>query len=82
MFFPPDFKKAIAIEAAADPFALSGTHSRERGSAMDRAFASTHELGESDGLPVQRASWVLPVAVGLAALLFGGVVTFAVLLLK
>ena len=76
------------LEAAADPFAptatVNGPDARASARQMDQAFeaARRQELGDDDaplvalGVPSRRPSWVVPVIVGIIAILVGGVATF------
>jgi serine/threonine-protein kinase len=75
-------QRVQALAVVADPFAApqaqaEGDSAPER--ALDAAFSSTREAEfGAYGVPT-RARWVLPVMVGLVALLVGGVATFVVL---
>jgi serine/threonine-protein kinase len=73
-------RRVSALEVVADPFGTApaqGLAAHER--ALDAAFSSARNSEVAGyGVPA-RAPWVLPVVVGLVALLVGGVATFAVL---
>jgi serine/threonine-protein kinase len=77
----------------ADPFASGGVAQapmapRQAAQAMDAAFAAAHQPSYQDfpmgqemaQIPGQRPAWFVPVLVGVAALLVGGLVTIALML--
>ncbi|MGH7436673.1 MAG: serine/threonine protein kinase, partial [Polyangiaceae bacterium] len=75
--------------AAADPFAMPGAAGPMSGNrAMDAAFGAVREADVVDGLdglpgvaglPARKPGWVLPVVVGLLALVVGGAVTLVMM---
>jgi serine/threonine-protein kinase len=75
---PP--RPVVPMGAEADPFAQPAVAQssavppvRMTGSAVDGAFAAMHESEFAPvGVPSGRAPWVIPVVVGLAALVVGG----------
>jgi serine/threonine protein kinase len=79
--------KVAALGVAADPFAApaggaaAGPMSGNR--SMDEAFGAVREadLG-SYGVPGKKPGWVLPVVVGLAALVVGGAITLVVMMTR
>jgi serine/threonine protein kinase len=76
--------KVAALDVAADPFAApagaAGPVSGRR--AMDEAFGAAREADmAAAGLPGQKPPWVLPVVVGLIALVVGGAVTLVVMMM-
>jgi eukaryotic-like serine/threonine-protein kinase len=79
--------KMSALDVAADPFAspgaapAAGPMSGNR--AMDEAFGAVREAELApQGLPGKKAPWVLPVVVGLVALVVGGAVTLVAMMMK
>jgi serine/threonine-protein kinase len=79
--------KVSALDVAADPFAApqpggpAGPVSGNR--AMDEAFGAVREADFApSGLPTKKPSWVLPVVVGLVALLVGGAVTLVAMMMR
>jgi serine/threonine-protein kinase len=74
-----------ALDVVADPFAASPGSAQGLGGAeraLDAALSSARPAEvEAYGVPT-RAPWVLPLVVGLVALLVGGVATFAVLMAR
>jgi serine/threonine-protein kinase len=78
--------KVAALDVAADPFAVSPGASAplaERFSAagsLDRAFGAVRDADLAPvGLPPRNLGWLLPLIVGLLALVVGGAVTLAVM---
>jgi serine/threonine-protein kinase len=85
-----------ALEAAADPFAApmgapapmmggGAPQGRAAAMAMDDAFAASRQaaMGEmAMGVPAGRPSWLVPVLIGLAALLVGGGVTLVLMMAR
>jgi hypothetical protein len=83
-----------ALEAAADPFAAPSAaagygQSMPQGPgaamAMDDAFAATRQAGMAEaamGVPTGRPGWLVPVIIGLAALILGGGVTLVVMMAR
>ncbi|MDP9150663.1 MAG: serine/threonine protein kinase [Myxococcota bacterium] len=80
--------KIAALDVAADPFAgpatgvgaaptLSDDLAPER---MDQAFSAVREDDLAEGVPGPKPAWVLPVIVGLLALVVGGAVTLVVMM--
>jgi serine/threonine protein kinase len=79
-----------ALESAPDPFAAPAPahgapapDARASARQMDRAFEAIrqHEVGDDEplvafGVPSRRPSWLVPVIVGVVAILVGGVATF------
>src|SRR5581483_5623591 len=69
---------------AADPFAMPGADGPMSGNrAMDAAFGAVRDADMADlppaGLPGKKPGWVLPVVVGLLALVVGGAVTLVMM---
>jgi serine/threonine protein kinase len=76
-----------ALGVAADPFAsppAGGAPAPMSGKgAMDEAFGAVREADlMPSGLPGKKPGWVLPVVVGLVALLVGGAVTLVAMMMK
>jgi eukaryotic-like serine/threonine-protein kinase len=83
--------EAVADPFAADPFALerpaSGAASKQAAANMDRAFeavrgADLEAQGLAAGVPSGKPNWLLPVLVGLAALLVGGGTALAIMMMR
>jgi serine/threonine-protein kinase len=72
------------VVAQADPFASAPAGTPASGQAMQQAFAASRESDylEAAGLPGGRPTWVIAVAVGVAALLVGGGLAMAFVLTK
>jgi serine/threonine-protein kinase len=88
---PRVMARAAAVETAADPFAVGDPFaapapagdSRQAAMNMDRAFAAAR--GNEDAIALgtpQRRGWLVPVLVGLAALLVGGAAAAAIMMAK
>jgi hypothetical protein len=79
---------ARALDVAADPFAAppagGGASAPMSGNrAMDEAFGAVREADLApSGLPGKKPGWVLPVVVGLIALLVGGAVTLVAMMMR
>ncbi len=75
-----------ALDVAADPFAApaagaAGPMSGRGG--MDAAFGAVREAElEPSGVPGKKPGWVLPVVVGLVALVVGGAVTLVAMMMR
>jgi serine/threonine-protein kinase len=80
--------KVVPVSVSSDPFAspAGGAIGIERpslGRGMDQAFAATREAElQVHGLPGSKPLWLLPVIVGLLALVLGGAVTLIVMMSK
>jgi serine/threonine protein kinase len=78
--------KVVPVSVSSDPFAspASGAIGIERpslGRGMDQAFAATREAElHAQGVPASKPPWLLPVIVGLLALVLGGTVTLIVMM--
>jgi serine/threonine-protein kinase len=81
----------VSLDVAADPFAapagaggVAGAAAPMSGNrAMDEAFGAVREADlMPSGLPGKKPGWVLPVIVGLVALLVGGAVTLVALMMR
>ena len=73
--------KVAALDVAADPFAAPPPTSTLPMSTGVPVTQPDPELqGEPSGLPVARPGWLLPVVVGLLALVVGGAVTLVVMM--
>lgn len=76
---------AVALEAAADPFAApaatlaTAQAPAGMGRGMDQAFGAVREAELAAAVPPKRG-WVLPVVVGVVALMLGGAVTLVVMM--
>jgi len=80
-------KKASQVSAlgvSADPFAAPGAGSVEATAAADdmaRAFGAIRDADMgTPGLPTSGKPWLVPLIVGVLALLVGGVVTLSVMM--
>lgn len=73
-------KPIQALEVAADPFAPDASEPKE--SALDGEMARAQDADAKWSAVPRRAPWVLPLVVGLVALLVGGMATFAVLMAR
>jgi serine/threonine protein kinase len=79
---------APALDVAADPFAAPPGHGSvvaplSGNRAMDAAFGAVREADLTPmGIPGQKPGWVLPVVVGLVALLVGGAVTLVAMMMR
>ncbi len=79
--------KVSALDVAADPFAAGGggaaSPPMSGGRAMDAAFGAVREANlVPDGLPGKKPGWLVPVVVGLVALVVGGAVTLVVMMTR
>jgi serine/threonine protein kinase len=84
--------KAAAPMAQADPFAMTaqadpfGATAAGPGASMQDAFAASrqaeYDAGAAAGVPAGRPTWVVAVAVGLAAIMVGGGLALALVLAK
>jgi serine/threonine-protein kinase len=78
--------KVSALDVAADPFAAGGgaaSPPMSGGRAMDAAFGAVREADlVPDGLPGKKPGWLVPVLVGLVALVVGGAVTLVVMMTR
>jgi len=79
--------RVAALGVAADPFATGGQVSgspparAQAREGLDAAFGAVREADlETYGLPAGKPGWLLPVIVGLLALVVGGAVTLAVMM--
>ncbi len=78
--------KVAPIAVAADPFAAPpagafGPRPEYAEHGMNRAFGAVYEAElVPQGVPMDKPSWILPVVVGLLALVVGGAVTLAVMM--
>jgi serine/threonine protein kinase len=71
--------KVAPLGVAADPFAAPGAVQAVQG--MDRSFAVTRESDVAPrGVPTGKPGWLLPLIVGLLALVVGGAVTLVVMM--
>jgi serine/threonine-protein kinase len=77
--------KVAALDVAGDPFAAPGGAAaaapKSGNGAMDAAFGAVREAEfEPQGLPGKKPGWVLPVVVGVVALVVGGAVTVVLMM--
>jgi serine/threonine protein kinase len=75
--------RVAALAVAADPFAASPLAQMQARQGMDQAFAAVREeeFGPGvAGLPGGKPAWVLPLIVGVLALVVGGAVTLVVMM--
>ena len=75
--------KVAALGVAGDPFAAGGSSTLQSAPAtgMDAAFQAIREadLAPAAGVPAKKPAWLLPVIVGIVALLIGGAVTLVLM---
>ncbi|HEY6458820.1 MAG TPA: serine/threonine-protein kinase [Polyangiaceae bacterium] len=79
--------KVAALDVAADPFAAQAVPttlpmtqpSADVRQGMDRSFEAERDLAAA-GVPMGKPGWLLPVVVGLLALVVGGAVTLVVMM--
>jgi serine/threonine-protein kinase len=71
--------KVVPLGEAADPFAAGGAPQSDQG--MAQAFAAVREADLApQGVPMGKPGWLLPLVVGVLALLVGGAVTLVVMM--
>jgi serine/threonine protein kinase len=71
--------KVVPLGEAADPFAVGGGPQSDQG--MAQAFAAVREADLApQGVPMGKPGWLLPLVVGVLALLVGGAVTLVVMM--
>jgi serine/threonine-protein kinase len=75
--------KVAPLLVSSDPFANPPPPAPSLGRGMDQAFAAAREAeNQGLGVPVAKPQWLLPVIVGLVALVVGGAVTLVVMMGK
>jgi hypothetical protein len=77
--------KVAPLGEAADPFAMPAAPGAFGGPPPDRgmaeAFAAVREADlQPQGVPMSKPGWLLPLVVGVLALLVGGAVTLVVMM--
>ncbi len=81
---PVSLAKVEPLAVASDPFALPAaaplSELRDAGRGMDEAFGAVREADRVPrGVPTAKRGWLLPVVVGLLALVLGGAITLVVM---
>jgi serine/threonine protein kinase len=73
--------KVAPLAVASDPFAAGGEGVGQSAHAMSHAFAAARESElTAQGVPTGKPGWLLPLIVGLLALVVGGAVTLVVMM--
>jgi hypothetical protein len=73
--------KVAPVSVSGDPFANAPQASPSIGRGMDQAFAAARDADlAAHGVPTGQPQWLLPVIVGVLALVVGGAVTLVVMM--